>query len=314
MTWVIAILLGLILVAMVSSNRAAAAGVWTVVRFVLWGVVLLAGWGVLIGYSVWFYATYPPNEDWTQIIVVAFTVIIPPILLWFSRKEIARAYKKNKWAAVRYGALLIAYIFVLMLLGVAGREVQAAYEYGGWAMILVPLTFTGAILFWRSLTGSKGWSEVWFGLPALPEPWQVVSDERDAAEASDEATSEKIRELWDELTEEQQETLRQESRERIAATNLRLDALSVKLESEKSERLKNGNWSVMGVFWMFAILTAFGLIGIAWDAGFAYAMELKFVKGQAWRAGGVVIFAGFVIVGVIVSIRESITESRAKKS
>ena len=55
MTWVIAILLGLILVAMVSSNQAAAAGVWTVVRFVLWGFTALIGWGALIGWSFWFW-------------------------------------------------------------------------------------------------------------------------------------------------------------------------------------------------------------------------------------------------------------------
>ena len=95
MTWVIAILLGLILVALVSSNQAAAAGVWTVVRFVLWGIALLTGWGVLIGYSVWFYATYPPSVEWTQIIGVACAVIIPPILLWFSRKEIAGLTRKT---------------------------------------------------------------------------------------------------------------------------------------------------------------------------------------------------------------------------
>ena len=196
MTWVIAILLGLILVAMVSSNQAAAAGVWTVVRFVLWGIVSLAGWGVLVGYSVWFYTTYPPSGEWTQIIGVAFTVILPPIFLWFSRKEIARAYNKNKWAAVRYGALLIAYIFVLMLLGVAVREVQAAYEYGGWAMILVPLTFTGVILLWRSLTGSKGWREVWFGPPELPEPWQVVSEERYAADEHERSDLRRFSRYW----------------------------------------------------------------------------------------------------------------------
>ena len=62
MTWVIAILLGLILVAMVSSNQAAAAGVWKVVKFVLLSFVALLGWGVLIGYSVWFYETYPSGE------------------------------------------------------------------------------------------------------------------------------------------------------------------------------------------------------------------------------------------------------------
>jgi hypothetical protein len=59
---------------------------------------------------------------------------------------------------------------------------------------------------------------------------------------------------------------------------------------------------------------AFGLIGIAWDVGFTYAMELKFAKVQAWLAGGFVIFAGFALGGLIVSIWESITESRAKKS
>ena len=314
MTWVIAILLGLILVAMVSSNQAAAAGVWTVVRFVLWGIVSLAGWGVLVGYSVWFYTTYPPSGEWTQIIGVAFTVILPPIFLWFSRKEIARAYNKNKWAAVRYGALLIAYIFVLMLLGVGGREVQAAYEYGGWAMILVPLTFTGVILLWRSLTGSKGWREVWFGPPELPEPWQVVSEERYAADEHEHAVWDNVSEHWEEMSEEAQESHSEEGRRRREATELRLNELSNKLETEKSERLKNGNWSVIGVFWMFSIFAAFGLIGIAWDAGFAYAMELKFVKGQAWLAGVVVIFAGFVITGLIGSIWESITESRAKKS
>lgn len=312
MTWVIAILLGLILVAMVSSNQAAAAGVWTVVRFVLWGVVSLVSWGILVGYSAWFYETYPPSGEWTQIIGVACTVVVPPILLWFCRKEIVTSYRKNKWIAVRNGVYLFAYILVLMLLGVAGREVQAEYEYAGWVMILVPLTFTGAILLGRSLAGSISWHDVWFGSPELPEPWQVVSEERIAADAFDENLLEKIREDRDELTKEQQDALRQQSGERMAATNQRLDALLVKLEAEKAERLKNGNWSVMGVFWMFAIFATFGLIGIAWDAGFAYAMELKFVKGKAWLAGGVVIFTGFVVAGLIASIWERLTESRAK--
>lgn len=84
MTWVIAILLGLILVAMISSNQAAADGVWTVLKYVGWGVTSLLGWVVLIGYSVWFYETSPSSGEWTRIIGVAFAVIIPPILLWLS--------------------------------------------------------------------------------------------------------------------------------------------------------------------------------------------------------------------------------------
>ena len=134
------------------------------------------------------------------------------------------------------------------------------------------------------------------------------------AEEDERAVWDNVSEHWEEMSEEAQESHSEEGRRRREATELRLNELSNKLETEKSERLKNGNWSVMGVFWMFAIFAAFGLIGIAWDAGFAYAMELKFVKGQAWLAGVVVIFAGFVITGLIGSIWESITESRAKKS
>jgi hypothetical protein len=312
MTWVIAILLGLILVAMVSSNQAAAAGVWTFVRFVLWGIALLAGWGVLVGYSVWFYATYPPSGEWTQIIGVACIVIIPPILLWFSRKEIAGAYKKNKWSAVRYGALLIAYIFVLMLLGVAGREVQAAYEYGGWLMILVPLAFTGSVLLWRSFNGSKGWREVWLGPPDEPEPWVVVMKERDAFVVAEDAIWEKLEETWDELTQSQQDEFRAQRIARMTASDQRLSALSEKLEAEKAARAKEENLTVMGFFWLSLIFAAFGLIGIAWDIGFAYSMELKFVKGQAWLAGAVVVFAGMVIAGLFISLWESIADGKAK--
>lgn len=313
MTWVIAILLGLILVAMVSSNQAAAAGVWTVVRFVLWGIAALAGWGVLVGYSVWFYATYPPSSEWTQIIGIAFTVIIPPVLLWLSRKGIATAYKKNKWAAVRYGALLVAYIFVVMLTSIVVREVQAAYEYGGWLMILVPLAFTGSVLLWRSFNGPKGWREVWLGPPDEPEPWLVVMQERDASSASEEAIWEEVAETWDQLTQSQQDEFREQRIARMTATDQRLSALSEKLEAEKAVRAKEGNWTVMGFFWLCLIFAAFGLVGIVWDIGFAYAMELKFVKGKAWLAGAVVVFAAMAIAGLFISLWESIAESKKKR-
>ena len=314
MTWVIAILLGLILVAMVSSNQAAAAGVWTVVRFVLWGIALLAGWGVLVGYSVWFYATYPPSVEWTQIIGVACAVIIPPILLWFSRKKIAGAYKKNKWAAVRYGALLIAYIFVSMLVGVAVREVQAAYEYGGWAMILIPLVLMAAILVWRSCVSSLSWREIWFGTPEVPEPWLVVGNEQDAFDLAEQAAVEKMHEMWDEMTLEQRDAASQEHQARVAATSARLNALRKKLEAEKQARNKYVSWSVIGNFYLFLVLAAFGLIGILWDYAFSFAIELKFVKGQAWLAGTVVVFAALAIVGLFISLWESIAENKAKKT
>ena len=314
MTWVIAILLGLILVAMVSSNQAAAAGVWTVVRVVLWGIASLAGWGVLVGYSVWFYATYPPGSEWTQIIGVAIAVIIPPALLWLNRNQIAAAYKKDRWAALKSGAFWVAYVLVWMVSGVVVREVQAAYEYGGWAMVLIPLVLMGVILVWRSCVSSLPRREIWFGSPEVPEPWLVVGNEQDAFDLAEQAAVEKMHEMWDEMTLEQREAASQEHQARVVATDGRLDALRKKLEAEKQARNKHSGWSVMGLFWLFLILAAFGLIGILWDYAFSYAMELRFVKDQAWLAGAVVVFAAMAIAGLFISLWESIAEGKAKKT
>lgn len=314
MTWVIAILLGLILVAMVSSNQAAAAGVWTVVRFVLWGIAALAGWCVLVGYAVWFYEAYPPGGEWTRIIGVANAVIIPPLLLWLNRNQIAAAYKKDRWAALKSGAFWVACVLVLLVSGVVVREVQVAYEYGGWAMILIPLVLMGAILVWRTCVSSLSWREIWFGTPEVPEPWLVVENEQYAFDLTEQAAVEKMHEMWDEMTLEQREAASQEHQARVAATSARLDALRKKLEAEKQARNKHAGWSVMGSFYLFLFLAAFGLIGILWDYAFSFAMELKFVKGQTWLAGAVVIFAAMVIAGLFISLWESIAEGKAKKT
>ena len=93
-----------------------------------------------------------------------------------------------------------------------------------------------------------------------------------------------------------------------------MSGLSKKLDAEKAARNKTNSWTVVGFFWLFVIFAAFGLIGILWDIGFAYAIELKFVKGQAWLAGVVVVFAAMVLGGLFISFWESIGEGNAKKS
>ena len=97
------------------------------------------------------------------------------------------------------------------------------------------------------------------------------------------------------------------------ASDQRLSALSEKLEAEKAARAKQGNLTVMGFFWLLLIFAAFGLIGNIWDIGFAYAMELKFVKGQGWLAGAVFVFAAMAIGGLFVYLWESIAEGKQKR-
>jgi hypothetical protein len=181
-------------------------------------------------------------------------------------------------------------------------------------MVLMPLAFTCAILVWRSCVSSIGWREIWFGPPDLPEPWLVVGNEQDAFELAEQAAVEKMHEMWDEMTSEQREAASQGHQARVVATNARLDALRKKLEAEKTARTKANSWTVMGFFWLFLVFAAIGLTGILWDIGFAYAMELKFVKGQVWLAGAVVVFAAMVLGGLGISLWESIAEGNAKKS
>jgi hypothetical protein len=312
MTWIIALLLALILVAMVSSNQMAAAGVWKVIRMALVALSFFVAWGILIGYVVWYHATYSEGE-WGQIIGIASALIIPPVLLWINRKAIADLYEKDKKALFKMVAIAVGYAAVIMVLIVVVRDLKAAYEYSGWLILIVPMILTGAILIWRSLTGAKNWKEVWFG-SSTPDPWVIVNDERRLAESSELVAWEEIIKNWDELTEDEQEALRDARHERILAREERLDILERKLEAERKIRDKKENWTVSGIFFLCAIFTVIGLIGVAWDFAFAYAMELKFVKGRSWVAVGVVVVAGFFILGILASIWEAFQEKKSKNT
>ena len=312
MTSVIAVLLGRILVAMISSNQAAAKGVWKVVKFALIGAVLSVAWAILIGYAIWFYSTYPAGE-WERIMGIAVPVFIPPILIWLNRNAMVSAYKKNKKAAFKSVLFFIVCIAAGMVIAVVFRELKDAYQYSGWVALSVLLAVTGNILLWRTLTGSKGWREVWFGPPAVLEPWQAVLEERLATESARAIQSDEIVKNWGELSEQQQEIFEEESRVRMIATEARLSALSTRLEAEKVARTKNETLTVMGVFWLFLIFAIFGLIGVFWDIGFAYALELKFVKGIAWLAGVVVIGSALVLGGLIIWFFDTVTNKSSKK-
>jgi hypothetical protein len=303
MTWIIAVLLALILVAMMSSNQAAAKGVWKVVRLSIIGTALLIAWGLLIGFSVWYFATYPKGP-WEQIVGIGYVIIFPPAVLWYYRKAIADGFKKDKTEASKQFAIFMAFSVAGMVALVIIEELRAAYEYSGWLMVLIPLAFTGSILLWRSVAaGPNGWREDWSG---YPDPWEVVQKERESAEDSEEAAWEKNIASWDDLTDEEQTALRQEHFARIAATEVRLDALYKKLNAEKTARTKYGDWSVLNVFWTFLFFAIIGLLGIAWDTAFPYALELKVVKGNPWLAGGVVVVVGIFILLAVVGILDEV--------
>ncbi len=312
MTWVIAILLGLILVAMISSNKDAAAGVWKVVGFAFWGFAALVAWGILIGYGLWFYDTYPRTGEWTRIFGLVLIVVAPPVFLWIARKEIAAVWRRDRWIAIKYGAYGVSCTVAWMVGGVVVAEIQAASEYGGWGLLLTALALTGSVLLWRSINGSKSWAEVWSGPPPPPDPSLVLMRERDAFDLAEDESYGEFQES-DNFNAVPKYDWREKHLERKAAFEEHLRLLNEKLQAEKSEFEKDQIWSVRGFFWFSAVIAILGLIGLAWDFGFAFAMELKFVKGQAWLAGTVVTFAGLAIAGLVISALDSIGEKNSKK-
>lgn len=296
MSLVIAILLALILVAMVSSNKAAARGVWTVIRFALWGTLALICWALFIGYFVWLEDAYPRDaySEWANIAGLLFLAILPPACVWRFRKNIADAYKKDKWAATKNGLTYAGYVVLWMVGMVLVREVQTTVPNGGWLLILLPLVGIGSVLIFRTLFNPRGWREVWLGPAALPEPWEVVAAEEDAFQKAERAAIPD----WSDWTSEQLRSWQDDRTVREITTEKRLEEMRKRLEAEKAERTRSEAWSMRGFFYLFSLLGAFGLLGILWDFAFGYAMGLAFVKGQAWLAGASVVGAALVLGGL----------------
>ncbi|MDP2165111.1 MAG: hypothetical protein Q8K21_13005 [Hydrogenophaga sp.] len=307
MSLVIAILLALILVAMVSSNKAAATGVWTVIRFALWGALAVICWGLFIGYFVWLEEVYPSGaSEWMQVGGLLCVAMFPPVYLWLSRKSIADAYKKDKWTAIKGGLTYAGYVVLWMVGMVLVREVQMTVPNGGWLLILLPLVGIGSVLIFRTLLNPRGWREVWLGPPPLPEPWEVVAAEGDAFQQAERAAFPD----WSDWTVEQIQSWKDDRTVREIATEKRLQEMRKRLEAEKAERTRSEAWSMRGFFYLFSLLAAFGLLGILWDFAFDYAMGLAFVKGQAWLAGATVVGAALVLGGLGVSALESIGQKK----
>ena len=306
----IAILLALILVAMVSSNKAAAEGVWKAVRWVVIGTALLIAWCCIVGYMVWFYETYP-SETWGKVTAIVLSILVPPTLFYINWNTITRSFEKDKRAALKWTAGFAGYLAVIMFLMAFFQEIRQSLPYFGWGILIFLMIFTGFVLTVRSVTWPKG-THVWFNEPDKEEPWVVV-------EREDEAFREGERALWDELydaehTQAQRDTFDREREIRWAAFELRKLELRAKLDAEKAaKQAADRKWNLRTVFWTAFVFSCFGLIGLIWDYGYAYAMTVPVIKGREWVAACAVVAAMLAIAGVLWSLGEDIYTRRLNR-
>ena len=308
----IAILLALILVAMVSSNKAAADGVWKVVRWIGMGTLLLIAWGCIVGYMVWFYETYP-SETWGKVTAIGLSVFVPPALLYINWNTIARSFEKDKRAALKWTAGFVGYLAVIMFLMALLQDAKQSLPYIGWGILIFLMFFTGIVLTVRSVTWPKG-MHVWFNEPDKEEPWEVLEREEGAFRDGE-------RVMWDELhdteyAQEQKDTFDREREIRWAAFEQRKIELRATLDAEKAaKQAADRKWNLRTVFWTAFAFSCFGLIGLIWDYGYAYAMTVPMVKGREWVAACAVIAAMLAGGGLLWSVAEDIyTRRRNRKS
>jgi hypothetical protein len=305
----IAILLALILVAMVSSNKSAANGVWKVVRWALLGGLLLAAWLILVLYAVWFYNAYP-KPDWEMYLGIAAHTLLPPFLLFVNWKTVVKSFQADKRAAIKFTAKLVAYVVGLLVVAILYQEGKQVIPNFGWSILISVIAFTGAVLTWRSATWPNG-QHVWTNPPSLPEPWTVVHDEKVIAANAIEAEWDALQDRND-LSQSEYEAIQASIRAKAEANETRLAALLKKLEAEYAAWEKKRNaLSFRTVFWFAVIFSGCGLIGIAFDYAFDYAMTFEFIKGRAWMATGAVILGGMALGGIVISIYEDMTKKKA---
>jgi hypothetical protein len=311
MMLLIAILLALILVAMVSSNKEAAAGVGKAVQFAVIGAAMLGAWMFLIGYAIWYYQAYE-TSDIGRIIGIALPVLLPPFLCWVNRKPMLKRYREDRKAALRSTAVFVGSLGATMVMMPLYQEMKKLDDHLGWELLFATLAVTVTVLFFRSLAAGGTWPQVWMGLPPLADEWQILAEERDLARAGVEARYDAFDLARDGMTDEEVDAYKRESEDLEKDSQARLDALSDQLEGERIARASNdASLSVAKVFWFALIFSAIGLIVIAWEYAYGYAMGWAFVKGRSWLAVLVVAGAGVTIVSAFVSLLGMVAEHKA---
>lgn len=305
MAWVIAILLALILVALMASDKSASAAVKKVLKIaVLCGALLACALAALL-FFVWFHLVWA-KEDWWQTGLLLALAILWLGVTWLQRKEIAARFKEDRWGTlVRAGKVTCA-LAVGLLLGYGLKLMMEAYELSGWWLIALGIAIPGLVLLIRTASSPRtAWRDVWFDPKPLPSAWEVVNSARSRADAEEEALWDKETENWLDLEPSQQDEIDARRRARWAATVARLDEIERLAEAAKAKELANRTaWTVAGVFWTSVVLAALGLVPLYWHHAFEWAMTWKVVKGREWVAGAAVIFGGFAIFGGIASVFE----------
>ena len=306
MSWVIAILLTLILVALTASDKSAAVAVKRVLRIVLIGTVLLALTAAITLFFVWFHIGYA-SEDWWQTGPALLVFLCCSLWAWTARKEIAAKYNEDRRKVILKSVKVLAFVAFILLGSYLLNAALEAFQVSGWWLIGGVLAASGLLLIVQTAASPKRWREVWFGPPEVPYPGEVVLQARWQAEDEERARYVLEVETREELTADELDAFWRRRDERLAATEIRIAEIQLQAEVAKAKQVANSRlWNATVIFWPCALVGALGLVPLYWRLGFDWAMTLEIVKDRAWFATAIVVGGGFVIAGGVLSIAEEL--------
>jgi hypothetical protein len=261
---IIAVLLGLILVALVAGNKEAARAVFGTLRGVFVGVVLLLAWGILIGGTVHHYLSYT-EQKWYHTFGMIVAALLPPILLWAYRGWVRETLARGTKTVLMYLAVLLFGVVLCVGGGALFQELKKDEPYLSWIILFSALAVTGVVLIGRGL--SDGW-RVTFTFP--PSPTEAVRlhyevllwaehtrwlEKRDALNNAN-ANYEELENLSDDYEISCEKLIHEQNREITKAIGLK----------------KKENY-VLLAFYAVIFFIFIGLIGLALEHSYAYVQR-----------------------------------------
>ena len=302
---VIAILLAMILVAMVSSNKDAATGVMGFINIALAALMMLAIWGIVLGYSYWAYIS-EDDHGWFQIILTVAVAITPPAIIFMARKDIVKEYKSSKKSFFKKLSLYLLYAIGMWILAVLGDQTRKNFPFMGTALLIAGLLITGNILLTRTFKHPTHWKLIWF---SSGEPFEIAEKEFQIFEKK-----EKMR--WAEF-EKKSPNISEEDKnlEKEKFSVIMNKAVATRFEvQEELEKKEYKEDTVLTIFWWFFVFICFGLISIFWDFAFPFVLAFGFVNGHSWLA--TIILTGLIVstvVGVYTFVDEFIIKNNDQR-
>lgn len=304
MGWIIAILLALILVAMMSSNKEAANGVFKAINISIFLLCLTIPWLIYITWSFWYAFNNTDNGDWAHYIGIGCALLLPPLLAWINRHYLIKVYKEDRKSAYKLIAKITILVSILFVSGVTYHHLKIEYPDIGWTILICGLLITGFIHITKQSNSGKSWKEIFFTNP-YEAPWDRAYKEIEPLEIKNEKEYKEALDNWAKFTNEEQIAID----EKYSKTVLDLENKHRQL-AEKYNKESNRNY-IEQAFWWFLIFTFFGLIKILWNVAFDFAITLNFVKNREWMAHGVVLIAFIAVASGIFNV---LSELDKKKS